>query len=120
MLEYFIFLTNVLQCLEEQGKSKHDLSRDSGVSVSFISDLTTGRGNPSLKVMAKIAAALNTPLPLLLERCDLPPDAQELLAGHKPLQSLPHGFQRVSLILTDYQAFVAKKWAQDARKLMPS
>lgn len=120
MLEYFIFLTNVLQCLEEQGKSKHDLSRDSGVSVSFISDLTTGRGNPSLKVMAKIAAALNTPLPLLLERCDLPPDAQELLAGHKLLKSLPQGFQRVSLVLTDYQAFVAKKWAQDARKLMPS
>lgn len=120
MLEYLIFLTNVLQCLEEQGKSKHDLSRDSGVSVSFISDLTTGRGNPSLKVMAKIAAALNTPLPLLLERCDLLPDAQELLAGHKPVQSLPQGFQRVSLVLTDYQAFVAKKWAQDARKLMPS
>lgn len=118
MLEYLIFLTNVLQCLEEQGKSKHDLSRDSGVSVSFISDLTTGQGNPSLKVMAKIAAALEVPLAFLLERCDLPPAAQELLAEHKPLSSVPQGFQRVSLVLTDYQAFVARKWAQDARKMM--
>jgi transcriptional regulator with XRE-family HTH domain len=38
--------------------TKLGLSEKSGVSISFLSDLTNGKGNPSLKVMENIAVAL--------------------------------------------------------------
>lgn len=51
----YIFFTNVLRVLDELGMTKHDLADRSGVSISFLSDITTGKGNPSLKVMEDIA-----------------------------------------------------------------
>lgn len=52
----YIFFTNVLKCLEERDMTKQELSDRSGVSISFLSDLTTGKGNPSLEKMAKCVA----------------------------------------------------------------
>ena len=62
----YIFFTNVLRILDERGMTKNELSERSGVSISFLSDLTTGKANPSLKVMEAIANALETSLPPLL------------------------------------------------------
>lgn len=59
----FIFFTNVLRILDERGMTKQELSKRSGVSISFLSDLTTGKANPSLKVMESLATALASPCP---------------------------------------------------------
>lgn len=96
--------------------TKHELSERSGVSISFLSDLTTGKANPSLKVMEAIAKALETPLPLLLESTDLDKAALDALAGGKAVSSVPPGYQRVSAILPDYRAFIVKGWAEETRK----
>ena len=116
LLYNHIFFTNLLRILDELRMTKHELSQKSGVSISFLSDLTTGKANPSLKVMASIARILETPLPLLLEVNDLDHAALELLAGEKVVSSIPAGYQRVSAILPEYRAFLVKQWAEEARK----
>lgn len=112
----YIFFTNVLRILDEQGMTKNELSERSGVSISFLSDLTTGKANPSLKVMESIASALETPLPLLLESTDLDKDTLAALAGGKVPSSLPAGYERVSAILPEHRAFVVRKWGEETRK----
>jgi len=107
-----IFFTNVLRILDERGMTKTALSERSGVSISFLSDLTTGKANPSLKVMAAIANALDTPLPFLLESTDL--DLLAVLADGK----LPEGYERVSAILPEHRAFIVKKWHEETKKTL--
>ena len=116
----YIFFTNVLRVLDELRMTKHDLAEKSGVSISFLSDITTGKGNPSLKVMEDIARALQTPLPLLLELTDLDKASLEALAGEKVQSSLPPGYERVAVVLPEHQAFIVKKWGEAAQaKLKP-
>jgi transcriptional regulator with XRE-family HTH domain len=112
----YIFFTNVLRILDEMGMTKHELADKSGVSISFLSDITTGKGNPSLKVMEDVAKALQTPLPLLLELTDLDKASLEALAGEKVPSSLPPGYERVAAVLPEHQAFIVKKWAEAAQK----
>ncbi|MBJ7420971.1 MAG: helix-turn-helix domain-containing protein, partial [Rhodoferax sp.] len=95
---------------------KKDLAEKSGVSLAFLSDITTGKANPSLKNMEHIANALELPLPLLLESTDLDSQTLEALAGGKPFTSLPKGYQRVSVVLPDYRAFQVKKWGEETRR----
>jgi transcriptional regulator with XRE-family HTH domain len=114
-----IFFTNVLRLLDELHMTKQELSARSGVSISFLSDLTTGKANPSLKVMAAIAKALETPLPLLLELTDLDEATLNALVGGKAVSSVPAGYQRVSAILPDYRAFIVKQWAEETRRKLP-
>ena len=102
--------------LGELHMTKHELSEKSGVSISFLSDLTTGKANPSLKVMQAIAKILETPLPHLLEVNDLDHATLELLAGDKVVSSVPPGHQRVCAILPEYRAFLVRQWAEEARK----
>lgn len=112
----YIFFTNVLRILDELHMTKQELSERSGVSISFLSDLTTGKGNPSLKVMEAVAKALDVPLPLLLESTDMDKTALDALAGGKaPSSSLPPGYERVSVILPEHRAFVVKKWGEQAK-----
>ena len=98
--------------------TKNELSEKADISISFLSDLTHGKANPSLKVMEAIADALDAPLSLLLESTDLDSDALEALAGKRVPKSLPKGFVRVSVILPEHQAFVVKTWGETARKKM--
>ena len=112
----YIFFTNVLRLLDERHMTKKELSDRSGVSISFLSDLTTGKANPSLKVMEDIAQALETPLPLLLESTDLDKEALDALAGGYAPRSLPPGFERVAAVLPEHQAFIVKKWGEATRK----
>jgi transcriptional regulator with XRE-family HTH domain len=83
-----IFFTNVLRLSEEQGLNKNDLAIEAGISVSFLSDLTNGKGNPSLKIMQGIADALGTSLALLLESTDLDPASLSELGEGRVASSL--------------------------------
>ena len=96
--------------------SKQQLSQRSGVSISFLSDLTTGKGNPSLRIMESIASTLEVSLPFLLESTDLDREALEALAGGKVLYSLPPGYERICVVLPDHQAFIVRRWAETARE----
>jgi transcriptional regulator with XRE-family HTH domain len=107
-----ILFTNILRLLDERNMTKHELALRADISDSFLSDLTNGRANPSLRILEAIAEALETPLPLLLELTDLDKETLDELAGGKAPRSLPHGFLRISAILTEYQAFRVRQWDQ--------
>lgn len=111
-----IFFTNVLRVLDELGISKNELSDRAGMSVSFLSDLTNGKANPSLKIMESIAKALDVALPALLEITDLDQESLDMLAGGKAPNSLPAGYVRVAAVLTEYQAFQVRQWNEANRK----
>lgn len=113
-----IFFTNVLRLLDERGMTKNELSELAGMSVSFLSDLTNAKANPSLKIMESIAKALDTPLPALLEMTDLDRDTLDALAGGKAPRSLPSGLVRVAAVLNEYQAFTVRQWDEANRKLL--
>ena len=112
----YIFFTNILRLLEERNMTKSELAELSGVSVSFLSDLTTGKANPSLRVMESIAAALDVPLPFMLERTDLSEEDLVTLAQHKAHRVLPRGFEWVTAVLPEQKAFVVRKWSEETKK----
>jgi len=113
-----IFFTNVLRLMEEQGMNKYELAQKADISPSFLSELTNGRANPSLKIMEALAGALGMPLPMLLEATDLPQECLDALAGGKAPRSLPEGFVRVCAILKEYQAFNVRQWDEANRKVL--
>lgn len=113
-----IFFTNVLRLLDEQGMSKNLLADRAGISVSFLSDLTNGKANPSLKIMEALAGTLGVALPALLEITDLDRAALDELAGGKAPRSLPEGYLRVTAVLTDFQAFTVHHWDDANRKAL--
>ena len=113
-----IFFTNVLRMMEDQGMTKIELAQRADMSPSFLSELTNGKANPSLKIMESIARALDVPLPMLLEATDLPQELLDTLAGGKAPHSLPDGFVRVCAILKEYQAFNVRQWDEANRKAM--
>lgn len=116
MVYDYIFFTNLLRILDERGMTKHELSERSGVSISFLSDLTNGKANPSLRVMGALAAALEVSLPLLLESTDLDKETLDALAGGKAPRSLPPGYERICVVLPEHQAYIVKRWAETARQ----
>lgn len=110
-----IFFTNVLRIMEERGIQKNELHELSGVSASFLSDLTNGKGNPSLKIMEQISRALSVPLPLMLEHVDS--EIYELLDQyHQETENLPAGYERVGAILPKHKAYQVRTWDKEARK----
>lgn len=111
-----IFFTNVLRLLDERRMTKSELADKAAISVSFLSDLTNGKANPSLKIMEAIAEALQTALPVLLEMTDLDRATLDTLAGGHALHSLPEGYVRVTAVLSEFQAFTVRQWDQENRK----
>ena len=65
------------------GGTKEQLSKMSVVSTSFIAYLSNGNSNPSLRIMERIADALDKSLTELLEKTDLGSKSLEALAGDK-------------------------------------
>lgn len=96
--------------------TQKQLAEQSGISRSYISNLSKGQANPSLRSMEAIAKALDTNLSTLLELTDLDSLSLDELAGGSASRNLPEGFERVSAILTSYQAFLVKEWDEVARK----
>lgn len=110
-----IFLSNILRIAEERKMTMKDLALKASVSNSFLSDLINGKANPSLKVMESIARALETPLPILLDRTDLSSkDLAELADGLT--SGLPLGYERTVAILPPQKAFIVRQWDEEARK----
>ena len=85
----------------------------SGVSSSFISDLSNGKGNPSLRIMERIADALDKPLTELLEETVLDSKSLEALASSK-LRGIAQNYECISLILPSHQNFIARQWTKNA------
>lgn len=112
----YIFFTNVLRLLDEQRMTKSELAIRSGVSISFLSELTAGKANPSLKVMEAIAIALATPLSFLLESTDMNKAVLNELAGRSMPSCFPSGFEWVCAVLPEHRAFLVKKWDAETRK----
>ena len=111
-----ILFTNILRLLAEREMTKQHLSNVSGVSISFLTDLTRGKANPSLETMAAIADALEASLPELLELSDA--DRQLLDAADAAIfkSSLPDGFVRVTAILPAAKAYAVRQWDLESRK----
>ena len=116
MLANLILFTNILRLLDERDMTKKELSEKAGVSLSFLSDLTNGKANPSLKVMEAIAIALEVPLSLLLECTDLDQSQLDTVAGYHLPRSVPAGYERICAVLPEHQAYIVKKWAEATRK----
>jgi len=116
MLANLILFTNILRLLDERRMTKKELSEKAGVSLSFLSDLTNGKANPSLKVMESLAIALEVPLSLLLECTDLDQSQLDTVAGYTIPRSLPVGYEYTCAVLPEHQAYIVKKWANAAQK----
>ena len=86
------------------------------MSVSFLSDLTNGKANPSLKIMEAIAEALDAPLLMLLEANDLDSAALSIISGAPKHQGLPKGYVHICAVLPEAKAFIVRKWEDDAKK----
>lgn len=110
-----IFTANILQLLDKRNMTQTELSARASVSNSFISDLLAGKGNPSLKIMKKIADALEMPLPMMLEISDRDLRSLNILTDVKFFQGLPEGFERVYAVVPSHRAFVIRKWDKEAR-----
>lgn len=110
-----IFFTNILRFLDERGMTKQELSEKAEISISFLSDLTNGKANPSLKIMESIATALEVPLPTLLESTDMDHQSLQQLSGGNPIKTLPNGLEQVVAVLPAHQAFIVRKWAEAAK-----
>ena len=95
------------------GITKEQLSKISGVSISLISDLSNGKGIPFLRIMDRIADALDKPLTELLDETGLDSKSLEALAGGK-LRGIAEGYERISLILPSHQAFITRPWTKEA------
>ena len=120
-----ILCINIMRYLALRGLQKKDLAASAGVSISFISDVTNSKGNPSLETIVAIADALQVPVSALLEPPPVGTDgwdaslADALLKDDAKL-GLPPGFRRVSAIVTDHQAFQVEKWHKAAHKRLKS
>ena len=94
------------------GITKEQFSKISGVSISLISDLSNGKGIPSLRIMERITDKLDKPLTELLEETDLDCKSLEALAGGK-LRGIAEGYERISLLLSSHQAFITRPWTKE-------
>lgn len=95
-----ILVSNILSRMSELHMTKMDLAKASGLAYVTVSKLLINEFNPSLKVMASIADALQIPLALLLsDKND--PDSLE------PNVKIAPGFAYVHAILPDFYAYKA-------------
>ena len=114
-----ILCLNINRYLALRGMRKSDLAAKANVSISYISDVTNAKGNPSLDTMVAIAQALEVPLVALLEAPPVGTDGWDASLADSILKDdaklgLPAGFRRVSAIVSDHQAFQIAKWHKAA------
>src|SRR5204863_3137726 len=71
-----------------QGRTLADVAIDAGLSLPYVANLESGRGNPTLGALYALASALGTPLvALLAEATDVSPQPPFPL----PLEGVPKG-----------------------------
>lgn len=119
MVHRKILCINIMRYLALRGLRKSDLATKANVSISYISDVTNAKGNPSLETMVAIADALSVPLEALLAPPPVGTDDWDASLADAMLKDdaklgLPHGYRRISAIVTDHQAYQVSKWHQAA------
>jgi len=112
-----ILITNILRILDEKDMTKSVLADKAGVSISFFTDLTNDKANPSLRIVEAIADALETPLPMLLDSSDMEAVDLEALANRK-LSSLPKGFVWKGAVLSEFEAYQVEQWDKKNREIL--
>ena len=112
-----ILITNILRILDEKGMTKSELAEKANVSISFFTDLTNDKANPSLRIMEAIAEALETPLPMLLDSSDMSAADLEALTNRK-VTYLPKGFVWKGGVLSEYEAFQVEQWDEKNRAFL--
>lgn len=112
-----ILTTNILRILREKKITKAELAEKADISISFITELTNDKANPSLRVIEAIAKALDTPLPLLFDNSDMSAAERAILAdgsvGH-----LAKGFVWKGAVLSEFQAFQVTQWDRENREII--
>ena len=125
-----LFCKNVARAMQERGLSKLKLANIAGISVSFVSDITTGKANPSLKIMTHLAEALQIPLPLLLFEPSgemgafwptysswSQPKKGASAAEAFDAKIIEDGIEEIKVVLPSQKAFIVKKWAREFQEL---
>ena len=112
-----ILITNILRILDEKDMTKSELAEKAGVSISFFTDLTNDKANPSLRVIEAIAKALDTPLPLLFDNSDMSSAERALLADGSA-GNLAKGFVWKGAVLSEFQAFQVTQWDRENREII--
>lgn len=118
-----IFTEHINRIVTERKITKQELATIAGVSAAFITALTRGEGNPTLKTMQAMADGLCIPLPLLLK----PLESEEwqailTLSSHKPVPTavLPQGYGIIKeAVLPAHKVFVVEQWIKEAKKKIP-
>lgn len=112
-----IFFKNVRLQLDEQGMTIKELCRRAGITSPTFWMISKGEANPTLSTMEAIANALDVPLPSLFETRYLPPSMQAAIKDRKSrgaAHPLPPGYERVTAVVTKFQAWQIRKWANEA------
>ena len=112
-----ILITNILRILDEKDMTKSVLAEKAGVSISFFTDLTNDKANPSIRIVEAIADALETPLPMLLDSSDMDASDLEALTNRK-LSSLPKGFVWKGAVLSEFEAYQVEQWDKKNRAIL--
>ncbi len=112
-----ILITNILRILDEKDMTKSVLAEKAGVSISFFTDLTNDKANPSIRIVEAIADALETPLPMLLDSSDMETADLEALANRK-LSRLPKGFVWKGAVLSEFEAYQVEQWDKKNRDFL--
>lgn len=115
-----VFTNHINRIIAEKNITKQELAAIAGVSAAFITALTRGEGNPTLKTMQAMAEGLCIPLPLLLK----PLESDEWqailsLSVHKqaPAANLPAGYSIIEkAVLPAHKVFVVEQWVKEAKK----
>jgi len=111
------FYANVVRLLDEKGMSQSDLAAQAGLSLALLSEVAHGRVSPSHTLLRAIAQILGMPLPTLLETICLDGAALEAFGTGRVIGTLPPGFVRISVLLTEQQALCVGQWDEDNRKI---
>ena len=120
-----VLAININRYLALRKLKKKELADKADLSISFISEVTTGKGNPSLETISHIADALGVPLVELLEAPPVGTDGwdaslADTLSREDKKLGLPAGYKRVSAIVTDHQAFQIDQWHKAAHAKLRS
>lgn len=115
MVHKQVLCINIMRYLALRGLRKSDLANKAGVSISYISDVTNAKGNPSLDTMVAIANALDVRLVDLLSPPPIGTDdwdasMADVMLRDDPKLGLPAGYRRVAAIVTEHQAYQIGLW----------
>ena len=112
-----ILTTNILRILREKKITKNELAEKAGISISFVTELTNDKANPSLRIIEAVAEALETPLPMLLDSSDMSTADLEALTNRK-LKHLPKGFVWKGGVLSEFETYQVEQWDKKNRTFL--